>query len=96
MSPPQCATVSVWMSPGGTSHPMTSSPDLHTMAFSNSSLRPNLRLHCTDSGFSHFTPLRIRSIVDALIERICAAMSSGKCVTQVRNSRNHSSMFVLK
>ena len=79
ISPPQCATVSVWMSPGGTLHPMTSSPDLHSIALSSSSLRPDLRLRCIDPGFSRFTPLGGRSIVDALIESRCAAMSSGIC-----------------
>ena len=66
MSPPQCATVSICVSPGGTSHAMTSSPDLHSMASRRGLFRPLLRLHFTANGFFLGSPLNARSSVDAL------------------------------
>ena len=57
MSPPQCATVSICVSPGLTLQAMTSSPDLHSMASRIGLLRPERLLAFTAKGFTLGRPL---------------------------------------
>ncbi len=77
MSPPQCATVSICVSPGLTWHAITSSPDLHSMASRIGLLMPERLLAFTANGLTRGRPLNARSRVDALIERMAALSSFG-------------------
>jgi hypothetical protein len=77
MSPPQCAAVSVCVSPGLTLQAMTSSPDLHSMASRIGLLRPERLLAFTAKGFTLGRPLDARSRVDALIASVAATSSRG-------------------
>ena len=77
MSPPQCATVSICVSPGLTWQAITSSPDLHSMASRIGLLRPERLLSFTANGLIRGRPLKARSSVEALVERMASLSSLG-------------------
>ena len=85
MSPPQCATVSICVSPGGTRQAMTSSPERHSIASRSGLFSPDLRLRFAEKGFFLGRPRNARSRVEALI------LSSDSLAEAGLRSATHSS-----